>query len=389
MKPKLKLGRIIALWSKLASWWKSSYRGRTLPAGHNRPASRRKKVPSGFGSYYYLDNILDDLDDYFDALKIMKHVDPDGYDFYSKTGAQVVSRKGLYTVEELPSIWTSGKARPSMGMIHLTGSVANNRKSAEDTDLVSAKFISFQGFTAKPDVEVRSSGNLYEVCLYYRDYELEKIRGKQRSKKGNGTMVRVSFHVCISSDGTIALLKERLVSRHGKRRDIPVTGWKVPDWLVDAAKRKGKTPQEISADIFKVVVGAVEHSASGVQVRVARDGLYALFNVDMLRTPYFFKDRDKTVTVNGTTKKIFHITRAHRRITAGGRETYVRSHFRGERRFTWNNYRVTISMPSLHHSIFQRFDGRAIAEVDPTNEPPAGTINTKTLGKMMARHLDK
>ena len=84
-----------------------------------------------------------------------------------------------------------------------------------------------------------------------------------------------------------------------------------------------------------------------------------MFNIEMTRTPYFFKNRSKTVSVNGSTRKIFHITRAHKRIGAGGRETFVKSHFRGERKFMWKGYDVQITMPGLHHKPIQEFSAPA------------------------------
>jgi len=83
-----------------------------------------------------------------------------------------------------------------------------------------------------------------------------------------------------------------------------------------------------------------------VQVNVSNGHLTAVFCIDMLRTPYFFADRD--IEYKGS--KIFHIVRAHRRVGAGGNETFVKSHFRGLREFVWNGYSVRITLAGKHHA---------------------------------------
>ena len=85
-------------------------------------------------------------------------------------------------------------------------------------------------------------------------------------------------------------------------------------------------------------------SSSGLQVRASKGYVSLKFHIDMLRTPYFFKDRNITVNHNGRKKRIFHIVRTHKR-----GDKYIKSHFRGLRKFKWHNYDIVISMPGKHH----------------------------------------
>lgn len=329
------------------------------PAPQRSNRKPRTKPGETYGAYYYLDSVLDDLDDYFEALRLMRSHDPEGFDLYSRVGAQVIARSSLLTWQDMPSVWSTGE-RPATGMMHFTG--------AHDTkDLVCPSFLSFKKLGgARQGVQV-TNGDLYEITLFWRD------------KKKHKGMLCGTYHLGIDAEGGTTLLREKMRS---VERDIPSISWRYPFFIVDMAKEHKEPPAEYAAGLFRLIVGAVEHAATGVQVRARKGNIAAIFNVDMLRTPYFFKDRDKTVTENGRTKRIFHITRAHRRITAGGAVSFVKSHFRGERRFAWNGYAVTITMPGLHHSIWQRFTARAYDD--------DGTIkglNAAQLGARIDRHM--
>lgn len=362
------------------------------PLGHNKPPrqSSKKTRETTFGAYYYLDNVLDDLTDYFDALSLLKRTDPDGFAFYSKTGAQVVSRNSMFDVGSLPAVWTAGGERPAMGMVHIT-----NVDSKKDDDTFHMNLISFTKFKGRPGIE-NVAGDIYEVTAYLRDYEWKKISAKKTEKyrqwyirkygdTDKGVMLCFTFHIAIDADGNVRALRER--QRTIVRKDIPVTEWRTPAFLRDSAKAKKLTTDEVATELFRIVAGGSEHAASGVQVRAKRaDGLCATFNVDMLRTPYFFRDRDKTTTENGRTKRIFHIARAHERKLSGGRTLFVRSHFRGERKFTWNGYRVEITMPGFHHTIWQRFTAAAY-DARSDDVPADATAGLPEFAEMVDRHM--
>jgi hypothetical protein len=103
-------------------------------------------------------------------------------------------------------------------------------------------------------------------------------------------------------------------------------------------------------------------------VRVRKGTAVISFAIDMLRTPYFFADRDKTVTVNGRTHKILHVVRPHLRIGPDGRRHIVRMHFRGLRKFKWNGYSVSIGIAGWHGVAFSDFG------IDPVDEEKAAKL---------------
>jgi hypothetical protein len=277
-----------------------------------------------------------------------------------------------------------------MGMVHIT-----NTDQKKDDDFFHLNFVSFSKFKGKPGVEFYP-GDIYEITAYLRDYEWKKMSSKKAEKYrksyirkyGNddkGVMLCFTFHVAVDAEGNVKALRER--HRSIVKNDIPVREWKTPIFLRECAKKRNVTPDQAATELFRIVAGATEHAASGVQVRAKReDGLCATFNVDMLRTPYFFQDRDKTTTANGRTKRIFHIARAHERNLASGKTLFVKSHFRGERKFTWNGYRVEITMPGLHHSIWQRFTSAA-HDATADDLPQGAMVGMPEFGEMVDRHM--
>jgi len=124
--------------------------------------------------------------------------------------------------------------------------------------------------------------------------------------------------------------------------------------------------------LFCMVATQPSVAQAGIQVRVRKNDMAALFNIDMLRTPYFFDDRTKEKGATGKTKKIFHIVRAHRRRIGDG-STVVHTHFRGLRDFIWNGYGVHISVPGLHHVPYQEFNADT---VDDSQIPKGEKIHT-------------
>jgi hypothetical protein len=120
------------------------------------------------------------------------------------------------------------------------------------------------------------------------------------------------------------------------------------------------------------------------KIHVRKKRLKAVFSIDVLRTPYFFSDRDPVIT-NGVKKRIFHIVRAHKRLV-GATETYVKTHFRGLRRFVWNGYSVNVTVPGWHHADFAVFDAGAI-DCEPGKSRDE-MIGMKKLGKRIAELED-
>lgn len=325
-----------------------------------------------------LSDLLDRLDDAFADLRKLKNHDRETYDLYSKIGGTVLPNDiGFET--SLSAAWRKGH-RPAFALVHIP-----NVNKYDDSDLSFFRTMYFRKIKSRVGVQ-QPSGDMYEVGGFFHDDD--SYNGKMSIKKGALAL----FYVSVDENCKITPLKQKIPknisssynNRH-YRAHFTQWRWDYP-WILypsrNASPAVYKTPQDRAQFLFSIVASASEAANTGFQVRVTKGEITAMFCIDMLRSPYFFKDRDKSVTVNGKTKKIFHIVRTHKRELANGEILNVRSHFRGERKFTWNGYKVSITMPGLHHAELSRFDASAI-DFPEDKKLPTGMLDNAELGSRL------
>jgi len=359
------------------------------PKKNPRIKKETQEKKETFGTWYYLDDILTTLDSYFKTLKKFKAYDPESYEMYGKIGGQVVSRKSLFELHHLPASWADIKSRPSFGMVHFA------YEPGQEEERVCPNLLYFRKYKSLWFVKP-TNHDLYEFRMFYLD--------KKKSEKF--TMV-CAFHVAVTADRQIIPLKEKINSRiHIKPKSrngggsYTVQEWKIPDSLQifyeDAKENnpeliqglsKEEAISQIASQLFKFTACMAISASGGLLVR-AKDkvGLTAAFCVDMLRTPYFFKDREKTITVNGSKRKIFHIVRTHKRKMYDGTEKDIKSHFRGERKFMWNGYSINITMPGFHHNDWNFFSAAA-EDFDINTPTPKGMVDLNRFAEILDNHL--
>lgn len=360
----------------LAFWWQ-----------HHEPQKLQKPQPQPrkqerIGPLYYLDDLLEQLDDYFRAVRWLRFNDQNTYDLYQKIGGQVVTDKiNIFDFKELTPRWRNGIDRPAFGMIHFGDPTPWAKK-----DDIYPRFLYFHKLKRKADVQ-QTKFDLYELVSFVVDHKNTKFR------------IPIVHYLSVDPTGTISLLKQRIAVKHkihpkkinGRKSaeaSFTTMEWRVPEFIYDLCRdskeRTGEdiTPTEMVKNLFCAITSACENASAGIQVRVSRGDLCAMFHIDLKRTPYFFKDRQKTVNTNGRTKRIFHIVRPHLR--ANG--TAVRFHFRGLRKFQWNGYDVLVTMPGWHHRPLLEFSHPAFEEGDPKikNEK---IIDSKGVSAILAKHI--
>lgn len=93
---------------------------------------------------------------------------------------------------------------------------------------------------------------------------------------------------------------------------------------------------------------------------VEKDDIRANFYVDTKDTKYYFKDRDKSFTENGATKKIIHFVEDHERVIDSKR-IYIKAHIRGQDTFNWNGYKCKVLSPKFHGIEHTQFDVSAVS----------------------------
>lgn len=124
--------------------------------------------------------------------------------------------------------------------------------------------------------------------------------------------------------------------------------------LVDETNREKRGgPQKINNDaIMRFDFWALTHFWKlrdyEWTVAVKQGNRRVQFSVPHTMAKYFFKDRGKTVTINGNTQPIIHSVVEHKRTLKSGKTMMVKEHIRGVRLFTWKGFNCSVSAPKFH-----------------------------------------
>ena len=198
------------------------------------------------------------------------------------------------------------------------------------------------------------------------------------------------FYIGVDLDGRLRLLKEH---RHWLQHlpsggAVSHHGWVIPEHLREGPRDKPDDwSPELSAKIaFGWAYQGYSNASMDIRIRASKNGVVGAFSVDLLRTPYFFADRNPVFHEKGHKRKIFHIVRTHERKFKKGGSTFVRSHFRGLRAFDWNGYQLLITMPETHHRDLLDFHAGA-HDVEASNYPESDLLSMPELGEKLDKLL--
>ena len=376
-----------------------------LPGPHAVP---KPKPSDAYGQFFFREQILDQLDDYFGIARRMRRFDPQAYALYSRIGAHIMPYKGdkwhftdsgdeaqLVSDGQDGALWGRLSPwwklnRPSFGAIALVHPNIDRKerqsakKKPEDGGQIYPRFIYFTKYApgkAPPEVELTYAGDIYVCTVYFTD--------KDRPDEID---LPEQFPIYISPDNEVRLLKVRM-NRHrtinskwkGYRQfSVRDRHWGIQPQFELWARQHKLTAPLLMRHLFIDAANtweAAQYSMTRIDVR--KYSMHAVFGVDIRRTPYFFRDRDVTaVSASGKRKRIFHIVRAFRR--ADGKT--VKTHFRGERRFHWNGYEVLITVPGKHHVAMPEFSPGATSW--ERGSKPDDAISDGHLGHMLQKHIE-
>lgn len=331
-------------------WPRKAGAAPAAPAVKRRPRQQKEH----YGAHYYLGDLLDHADDAFEHMALLKRGHRDMYDLIHRIGVSVCSSDTLFPKEVEPFIQS---ALPGFGCVYMS------KQKVED-DRIVASFIGFTKQARPINVQV-AAGTTYEVVC---TYNLE------------GRAFCGQFYVSLNA-GTVTALKEcrPTFQSFGNGNGVTRMQWRYPAVLSDIAKETGETVEEIAHGIFSFAAHAAIQPESGLTVRLVKGANSIKFAIDPLRTPYFFRDRDRVVNHNGQTKRILHIVRTHER---SGK--IVKSHWRGLREFDWNGYAVKIGMGGKHMANASAFD---LAVADPTTNEKV--VDATHVGRALAKIVDR
>jgi hypothetical protein len=347
---------------------------------------------------YFREAILDELGYYVKIATRIKRADPDAYDLYSRLGAHLVDHVWFTRWDESRPVsrWWR-QTRPSFGAIAFGTSSLDEEDNKEDR--YSPRFVYFQKYEkghVPPGVERPfETGSHYSLTLYFH-------------RPDRKTGFPLTLHFFVAADGTVRPLRvlfadaRQVQNRrgwfNGKNRSyglqkITTHRWGLPpillDWAQDQTERWGLTeglvdPAGYAVSVFLTAVRTWESvNLSTIRVEIHKPPIVALIGIDLLRTPYFFKDRDVVLNEAGNRRKIFHIVRTFRR--ADGK--VVKTHFRGEREFKWNGYFVKITVPGRDHFPLGEFN-LGVADV-ATLEPAVKTVGMAAFADLIRDDMEQ
>jgi hypothetical protein len=311
----------------------------------NKTRHRNQKTNHEKTSFYYLDNLLSEIPTARRIMRKFRQLDDDAYRYHAKVGVRLVAN-GIAPDDDAYRRFV--RLLPSAAMVYFP---------PVEGEKVSMCVYFCRVTRASPHIAVpMGSRAVYRVTLVY-------------TPTSKGRAVGYSYLVAVK-DSSIQAIPERSVSHcilprggsfsrvtwgmsHGLEihwRFMTSEKEKDSEKEKEAKKTWGSTPAEFGAFLFYITTGYVETDKE-FHVRAERDNISVSFGVALKRTPYFFKNRDKVVNERGKTRPIFHAVEGHTRVLPSGKESSVKPHYRGLRRFTWAGESVTITQPE--HSVLE------------------------------------
>lgn len=365
------------MWQQITRWLASFFRKTssitpTIPVFVEAPKRERKqraKVDDDTSqAHYYMGDLLEQLDHYFSDFEYLRRGNPDAAEIFEKYGVAVCSKEREMSTELEPSFL---KRMAAQGCFYY------GRNETEDS--VGIRFVYFQKHNRPINVQ-HTNHTVYEIGGVWGFKERHCFQ----------------FYISVDDVGGVRVLKQikpivHVVGKGSRKNARNTRGnifrmeWSYPsflrEWVADCNLRnkENKTIDQWAAFIFTIMVNAVQSSEFDMNVRVKKDGRVATFAINMLRTPYFFSEREKTKNKNGSTVRILHIVRPHMR---NGKA--IKAHWRGERRFMWNGYEVSIGMPGKHFAALSDFTAAAWEQVDIGDRP---SIDLAEAAKRIDKHL--
>ena len=368
-----------------------------------------------FGMFNFRDTILQQLERYFVYLARMKRYDKDSFGLYRQYGATLLpyidigahDRKGTAseTKEEArrerayPLAEWFHQMRPSFGCFVYGADPETEKYELEESAERTArdkkkkkhrlwvpKFMYFVKIKKPtPKLQLMTGGDTYSMTVYWdRPHD-----PKSKQKYG----IPQEFGIFVSHDGkrvialrTLSHKRSPVWSRKWHETFyIPQRRWEFPAEFARWAREQGETPQVFLTRLFKASVQRHSNAQRGVvRIAVTKDDMTAVFSVNHLKMGYFFQDRDIQIGETGARKRIFHMVKAHTR--RDGSE--VPMHFRGEREFTWADYKVLITVPGWDHTNYDEFNVGTIDEHWMTPEDGPYADQTE-LGRRFAEAIKR
>jgi len=197
----------------------------------------------------------------------------------------------------------------------------------------------------------------------------------------NGKLFWVNLHLVINKEsGAISFCDELKIKEHriGKSKSYHNKAWNKPSYLIQG-ERTIERNKLYSKQFFIAMHEWWSARDNRWNVVVKKSGERITFGVDNSQTPFYFKDRDKSIkTVNGQTKKIVHYVKEHER-RVNGKIIVIKEHIRGLQEFDWSGYNCQVISPKFQSKTSASFTIGGDEDLQSSN-----VIYLSKLGKILA-----
>ena len=197
-----------------------------------------------------------------------------------------------------------------------------------------------------------------------------------------GKLFWIHMYMTVSkATGEMQFCDELRVTAHKINRDktFYTKAWSNPSYLEDDM-RTIEENKRITKNLFVSMHEWWSERDTRWNVVVKKNGDRVTFGVDNSHTPYYFKDRDKSVkTATGQTKKIVHYVKEHDRKTHD-KIVVVKEHIRGLQEFNWAGYNCQVLSPKFQ----ARTSATFTAPADGDEGTTSNVIYLSKVGKLLA-----
>lgn len=196
-----------------------------------------------------------------------------------------------------------------------------------------------------------------------------------------GKLFWMHMYITLSrSTGEIQFCDELKVTAHkiSRGKTFYRKSWGTSSFLDDDVRTEQENKQ-IAKNLFVSMHEWWSKRDTRWNVVVKKNGDRVTFGVDNSHTPYYFKDRDKSIkTASGQTKKIVHYVKEHER-KVNDKSTVVKEHIRGLQEFTWASYHCQVVSPRFQALTSAKFTAPSHDDLEPSN-----VVYLSKVGKMLA-----
>ena len=217
-------------------------------------------------------------------------------------------------------------------------------------------------------------------------------------KQGDLTSAPHSFWIwawiVVREDGSIVAPSElrpvvhqihhrRVMSAYrGNRSTYTSRSWHRPTMMHGDDMRPDDEMENYLLNVFRQLMLWWVSRDQRWSVGVRKGGNRITFSIDPEHTAAYFADRNKTIAVDGRSKKIIHFVKEHTRSNG----SVVRAHIRGEREFVWRDAKCAVTAPNLYGRITTV---PTFAPVDPRDVGTVDVLTSEEMAVMLADVEDR